>query len=185
VIVDIQTNSDTEDKDWWVQEGAKREILFVEQIAPKLGLIAEINPEKQENPYAPDLIVNGRLADLKSQTTPFYLSYMYGVPSQYSATFNEKDYRRYKRFYPDLDIYFWLSWDKSVATLNRIIHVVRPVDDVWVANFQQIENSIQWGAAKHEYANRKNDTNGNARSSYILDMRWFFHVESRDYANKT
>jgi hypothetical protein len=47
----------TEDKQWWVIEYRKNEDDFVNLVAPKLGLKAEINPEKEKNPFAPDLLV--------------------------------------------------------------------------------------------------------------------------------
>jgi len=34
---------DTEDKQWWVIEWAKKEQLFVTQVCPKLGLIATLS----------------------------------------------------------------------------------------------------------------------------------------------
>ena len=90
----------TEDKQWWVIEWAKREVLFVEKVCPELGLLAGINPEKSSNRYAPDLVVSGLIADLKCQQTPFFKARdLYGLDPQFAVTFNRKDYLRYKEQY--------------------------------------------------------------------------------------
>ena len=71
---------DTEDKEWWVVEWQNHENLFVSEVCPRLNLVAQINPAKKHSPYAPDLIVQGRLADLKCQQPPFFKSgVQYGV----------------------------------------------------------------------------------------------------------
>jgi hypothetical protein len=109
---------DTEDKLAWCADGVERENDFVARVAPALKLDAKINPEKETNIYAPDLVVNGVVSDLKSQTTPFYTARRMfrnvkrpqGIDPQYAVSFNRKDYLRYKEHYPNLDVYFWVEW---------------------------------------------------------------------------
>ena len=78
----------TEDKSWWCQHGAQLEHAFVEICHSKLNLDAAINPDKETNPYAPDLIVGGMLSDLKVQNTPFFVSRRYGMDPRRCVTFN-------------------------------------------------------------------------------------------------
>src|SRR3989344_8017214 len=109
----ISIPHDTEDKSWWLLHGAQLEERFVEVCCKHLHLSAAINPVKITNPTAPDLVVNGRLADLKTQNTPFFTAARYGLDPRFAVTFNRKDYERYKRFYPDIDIYYWVDWTQT------------------------------------------------------------------------
>jgi len=167
----------TEDKEWWCKDGVRREVDFVNRIAPSLGLNAKINPEKEQNQYLPDLIVNGKLADLKSQTTPFYTASTafaterrpYGIAPQFAVTFNRKDYRHYKQYYPDLDIYFWVEW----AGTTGYGVTIRPMVGVYKVPFRQLAADIEAEEVSlHEYQRRLSDTR-NARNSYGFDVRKF------------
>lgn len=102
----------TEDKKWRVIEWEKKEELFVSDVAPWLKIKAIINPEKQNDPYAPDLYdVEGKVADLKCQQAPFFKSgVLYQIPNQYAVTFNNKGFKRYNKRYPSIAIYYWLDW---------------------------------------------------------------------------
>jgi hypothetical protein len=166
----------TENKAAWVVYGRSLEFLFVEK-ARQLKLDAAINPEKTTNPYVPDLIVNGRLADLKSQRTPFFTASMYGVSPSSAVTFNLKDFERYRAHYPELDIYFWIDWRQTREVFGGTEFYVPRRKGVWRAAFRQIENCIEWGIARlHEYERRKEDVNGNAKASYVLDINWFTYL---------
>jgi len=102
---------DTEDKQWWVIEWRRKETLFVDEVCPRLGLKARINPAKKHDPFAPDIVVQGVLADLKCQQTPFFKAgELYGIDPQFAVTFNQKDHLRYNERYPDIVIYYWLDW---------------------------------------------------------------------------
>ena len=55
----------------------KKKVLADNVIKKNLytsAIDAEINPEKKTNPYAPDIIMNGKISDLKTQTLPFFKS---------------------------------------------------------------------------------------------------------------
>lgn len=169
---------DTEDKLAWCADGIEREIDFVERIAPRLKLNAKINPEKKTNPFAPDLLVNEKMADLKSQTTPFFTARKAfkapqqpgGIDPQYAVTFNRKDYLRYREQYPELDIYFWVEWKE----LENYGTKVRPLIGVYRVPFSQLAAHIESGEAKlHTYQRRESDQMGNARDSYGFDVRNF------------
>jgi hypothetical protein len=165
----------TEDKDWWVINWRKEEDSFVNIVAPRINILATINPEKQNNPYAPDLIVNGELADLKCQQTPFFKSYsLYKIPNQYAITFNKKDFIRYKEKYPSIVIYYWLDWKELEKTIRGFTYKVKPMTGIWRVNFSFLKGKIESKKVfLHEYQRRTNDTQGNARDSYVFDVREF------------
>jgi len=164
---------DTEDKQWWVIEWAKKEHLFVTQVCPALGLVAAINPAKQHDRYAPDIVVDGKLADLKCQQTPFFKArVLYSLDPQYVVTFNRKDYLRYQRLYPRIVIYFWLDWQLREMQIERSTFAVQPLAGVWRAPFAQLAALIQTGNTPlHAYRRRQGDLQGNAKESYLLDVR--------------
>lgn len=161
----------TEDKDFWVKLGAGKEKYFVHSVAPLVPLNAIINPDKEHNDYAPDLLVDGALADLKVQNTPFFTAqFLYGIPAQYAVTFNNKDFERYSLLYPDILIVFWISWDQiSYKELT-----VKPMAGVWSCPFKDMAKSIKSKQIQlHKYKRRQEDTKGNAKESYVFDIRNF------------
>jgi len=165
----------TEDKEWWVIEWRKQEDAFVNSVAPKLDLKAEINPEKFYNPYAADLIVNGRIADLKCQQTPFFKSeILFNIPNQYAVTFNHKDYLRYKVKYPSIMIYFWIDWKDLSKTIRGETYRVEPMAGIWRVGFENLKENIEKQNVNHHYYQRRvGDTAGNAIDSYVFDVRKF------------
>jgi hypothetical protein len=165
----------TEDKQWWVLEYRKNEDDFVNLVAPKLGLKAEINPEKETNPFAPDLIVNEKLADLKCQQTPFFKSNVfYKIPNQYAVTFNHKDYVNYSEKYPDITIYYWIDWQLLSKTIRGETFTVEPMSGIWRVHFSRIKAMIETQKTNlHTYLRRTEDSVGNAKDSYVFDLRSF------------
>lgn len=173
---------DTEDKEWWVKKGMQDEAVFVEDVAAKIGLAARLNPAKAENPYAPDLVVNGKIADLKHQTTPFFTAGVkYGLTPRFAVTLNRNDYRRYVDHYPAIDIYFWVDWAVTEAEFHGRRYRVEPLEGIWLAYLPLITECIHDGKAPlHPYQRRVDDEQGNAKWSYVLDLRWFECLWSTD-----
>lgn len=168
-----------QDKSYWCKWGADMERRFVNDVAPYLNINAQINPEKRRNKYAPDLLVDGHLADLKYHECPFFLSNaLYQVDNQYSVTFNCKDFERYARLYPDLLIFMWLHFVDTEMEVGGRRYRVRPLRGVWKAPFQRVAKLVS-KAPVHAYKNRKDDRIGNARDSYVLDIRDFDCVAMR------
>lgn len=159
----------TEDKDWWCQYGMDHEFKFVELCNSKLGINAKINPEKKMNKYAPDLIVDGVVADLKTQNTPFFTCRKYSMNPQYTVTFNRKDYERYSCQYPNINIYFWVDWKKT--TWQDI--AIKYLGGIYVSSFTDIKNMIEKNPKEHSYLRRENSHTLNAKSSFLLDVRCF------------
>ena len=166
----------------WVIEWRKQEDAFVEEVAPRLNIEAIINPEKQTNPYAPDLLVNGELADLKCQQTPFFKSYvLYKIPNQYAVTFNKKDFLSYKEKYPSIVIYYWLNWTEISKSIRDIVYTVKPMTGIWRVDFSYLQEIIENQQTHlHTYKRRVGDSLGNALNSYVLDVRKFQNLYIRE-----
>ena len=164
----------TEDRGQWYSFGEKLEREFVPLIRKKTGRDIRINPEKQTSPWAIDLFdfTLQRPADLKCQTTPFAYAgrYRYGgrpYDPAYTVTFNEKDYTRYQKLYPECDIYFWVDWKQLQYRDVRI----QPVHGIWRAPFPKMaEQILGRRVALHSYLHRKDDDH-NAKASYLFDLR--------------
>ena len=174
---------DTEDKKWWVDFGERKEKEFIENICPKIGLTAKLNPQKKVDPTAPDLFVGGKIAELKYQGTPFFTASRYSKDNggrfdpRYTATFNWNDFRRYKNQYPDIDIYFWVNWEILEYKSKGGIIKIKLLKGIWLTPFQIILEGIKNKRYPlHHYLRRKNDTKGNAKSSYLLELRDFKQV---------
>lgn len=161
----------TEDKLAWCAEGQREEQDFVNTVVPHLHRDIIINPEKKTNPYAIDLVDRGqgRYADLKKQTTPFFTAA--GKDPRYdprfTVTFNRKDYERYRELYPGCDIYYWVDWQQ----LSGYGVSIQPLTGVWVASFASMAALIESGQLYlHQYDHRKTD-DVNAKDSYLFDLR--------------
>lgn len=179
---------DPQDKSWWLEAGLRREVGFVETIAPGLGLTAIINPAKEHDPYAPDLMVNGGLADLKCQTTPFFRAEsFYGVPVRYAVTFNRVDCQRYAEQHPDIDLVWWVHWDQTIMRFRDGSTVrTAPLAGVWIVPFQAVAAGIDAdNYTLHEYIHRRGDMRGNARDSYVLDLRDFDQLTPDDWSGSS
>lgn len=165
----MTTLHNVEDKHWWFQHGVMLEHQFVSMCNDHLSMNACINPDKEFNPTVPDLIVDGRLSDLKSQNTPFFTASRYGIDPRYAVTFNRKDFDYYWRMYPSIVIFFWIDW-KTTRWNDRSVEYH---GGVYRAAFPEIVRLIENGAPEHTYRNRVDDKQGNAKSSFILDVRCF------------
>lgn len=162
---------DTEDKNWWCLHGANLEKKFVDFGRNRLGLNVKLNPEKETNPYVPDLLYNEKLADLKTQNTPFFTAKRYGFDPRYTVTFNRKDYERYKRLYPELIILFWVSWEQTQWKDMKVDYF----GGVFGVRFSNLADQIETSKVpEHSYIHRKMDKGGNAKSSFLLDLRNFY-----------
>jgi hypothetical protein len=164
-----------EDKSWWVNKAVQTEVKFVQVVCPYIGLPAQMNPRKREDPYAPDIIVEKKLSDLKYQETPFFKAWeLYKIPNQYAVTFNHKDYLRYKMNYPEIVIYFWVKWKQLTKQLGHKLYSVYPMNGIWRIHFPRLAYLIEKeNKPLHGYQRRTNDTTGNAKESYVFDVRTF------------
>lgn len=163
---------DLQNKGFWCEHGLSKELVFVEKIGCKMGVI--LNPEKEMSPYVPDLLQthNNQIADLKTQNTPlFQAQERYGIPPQFAVTFNLKDYERYSRLYKDIAIFFCVEWLATSFTSSAGKQTsVQPMKGVWWTELARIHELIK-AAPIHSYRQRVNDTKGNAKASYVFDLR--------------
>lgn len=166
---------DTEDKNYWVKKYEKKEVLFCTEVCPMLHLSGAINPEKEKDPTRPDIVVNGRLGDLKYQSTPFYSAgYNYGYDPQYTVTFNVKDYNNYSAHYPDIDLYYWVDYPEAKKQYRGREITINRLEGIFFINFQDLVRSIdEKKSPVHAYQRRVHDQQGNAKGSYLLDIRYF------------
>jgi len=162
---------DLQDKSHWCKDGEKIEEAFVRLYGEQLNLA--INPAKEHDPYAPDLIntVTGKLGDLKFQATPFFRAQkLFGIDPTYAVVFNEKDKLRYQEKYPEITIYYWVNWIavRYKTDWNEI--KAQPLNGVWKSGFPEFNNYL---AARplHSYQQRVDDTKGNAKGSFVCDIR--------------
>ncbi len=114
------------------------------------------------------VIVEGlKLADLKTQTTPFFTSKRYNFNPNYTVTFNKKDFNRYNKLYSNIDIYFWVNWkDTNWNGLS-----VNSLHGIFFSSFNNLKKIINENKVEHFYKKRVNDVIGNAKSSYLIDVR--------------
>ena len=161
---------DLQDKKSWCEHGRKLEDLFVERFGESLSL--KINEAKTDNVYAVDMLntKDNLLADLKTQNTPFFLAgKKYEVDPQYAVVFNKKDKLNYidkTGDGSDMYIYFWVQWKDE----ERFNVSIKSVDSIYRIKFSALLGLLK-ESKLHRYNQRKGDTRGNARSSYVLDVR--------------
>jgi len=156
----------------WCKKGESLEIAFLEQYGAEFKLI--LNPDKVIKPTVPDFVhtPSNRLADLKTQNTPFFSSKkLFGLDPQFAVTFNKIDLDRYQQLYPNILIYYSISWLATSIVFDSGASIkVQPLSGVWGI---RLENLLPLCGSQnlHEYKQRKNDTNGNAKDSYVVDLR--------------
>jgi len=150
---------ENEDKQAWCQLGQTQEIDFVANRRFR-GTAVKINPKKKADKYSHDFRLNVG-ADLKTITTEWkHSEKMFGIPYPYAISINEKDLCRYMDLYPNILLVLDIQFEK--------IKTVKWVD------VKRLANLARKGIAKrHEYKNRVDDKQGNAKASYVYDMRWF------------
>ncbi len=165
------THHDLQDKTKWCKDGEKVEQSFVRIHGEALGIL--INPEKENNAYAPDLlhVMDNIRGDLKTQNTPFFQAQrLFGIDPTFVVVFNLKDRTRYQNLYPDIDIYYWVDWIAVKFMMGGREIVAQPLYGVWKTSFKELDNYLET-CPLHEYQQRRYDNKGNAKSSFVLDIR--------------
>jgi cold shock CspA family protein len=166
----------TEDKEYWLKAGEKREITFIKQIVPLLKRKIIIHPKKKIDPtYIDFLDLDRNLeADLKAQSTPFFKAFQYGYNPQYTVTFNRKDYEYYRYKYPNSIIYWWINWKQlEYEDRNKNKYHLQPLFGIWEVHFSQLKKAIENSEVPlHSYQRRVNDPI-NAKESYLFDLNTF------------
>jgi hypothetical protein len=166
---------DNEDKLAWCNAARANEFEHVLTMVRR-GIGIAMNPAKATDPYTHDLMLTIP-ADVKCVRTPLFKAReLYGIDPQYAVTLNLKDVQRYEK-YPLMAITFDVSWELLETTIGGVCYRVDPMNGVWVAWMDVVRRAIDRGKAKTiEYKARVEDTNGNAKASYVLDLRWFCEI---------
>ena len=169
---------DNQDKQSWCDAAEKQEQDFVVHRLFRLGVGGFVNLAKLNDPYTHDLQVM-LMADLKSVNTPFFKAQdRYGIDPQYAVTFNDKDARRYAELYPNIVVFFDVNWSVLNKQIGEITYEVNPMHETYVGFLSDIRRAIAYaGSKKVEYQQRLNDSNGNAKSSWIFDVRNLHKLE--------
>jgi hypothetical protein len=170
------TRDDLENKGAWCLRGISEEIAFVSKYGQQLGVL--INPGKRWNKYAPDLITASQaLGDVKTQNTPFFQAReRFGIDPQFAVVFNLKDEKNYRESHPEVVIYYWVDWVAvrfvSYYQPGEVAYEIRvpPMTGVWRIDFRELRKMCA-SAPVHKYLRRVNDKVGNAKDSYVLDLR--------------
>ncbi len=150
---------DNQDKLAWCKLGAEKEQEFLIKHDFK-DVFFRINPKKESNKYANDFRIE-MPCDLKTITTPWRKAKkLFGIPSAYAISVNTKDIHRYQRLYPNIIIVLDVQFEEYRATHFTDLHKINELITSDQAHF-------------HEYNKRKNDKQGNAKSSWIFDVRHF------------
>ncbi len=172
----------TEDKLAWCEKfGVSAELGFTLSRMHELEIGAYLNPQKVKDIYTHDLFAVFQ-SDLKTVRTPLFKSKeLYGIDPQYAVTFNLKDAERYKSLYPNIVVLFDVKWDRDNCEkqIGNSVYSVRPMHATYAGFLKDIANAIEKsGGHKIEYARRKDDTSGNAKESYVFDIRHLHKLRS-------
>lgn len=170
-----------EDKPAWCAAGAQAEVEFCQRLR-KFGFGGGINIEKESDPFVHDLFLT-LPSDLKSVRTPLFMAReLYDLDPQYTVTFNVKDGQRYARLYPNILVVFDVRWD----TLKWNHYEVEPMHRTYAGFLPDIRRAIkQSGSQRIKYQRRISDTAGNAKESFVFDVRCLSELAQPAVASNT
>lgn len=172
---------DTENKQAWCSNAEADERAFAVNRLFDLGLAGGVNVGKRTNKYTHDLFVNFP-ADLKSVRTPlFKAKEHFGIDPQYAVTFNLKDQQRYSELYPNIVVIFDVNWSTTVKEIGGQVYRVEPMHETFAGFLRDIHNAVV--AADWQqiiYSRRVDDTAGNAKSSWVFDVRLLHRLVNHD-----
>jgi len=168
----INLTMNTEDKLEWCKKANEDERTFSVDRLFNLGLVGHINLAKKTDPYTHDLFIQFQ-ADLKSVRTPLFKAQeLYGIDPQYAVTFNLKDGKRYAELYPKIVVVFDINWQELSKEINGKKYFVQPMHETYAGFLKDIGAAIRSGGSKKiDYQRRVDDTSGNAKSSWVFDVR--------------
>lgn len=173
----------TEDKDWWLKEGEVREREFL-QLCETQGILKGIipNPERTaRRKHLPEYFYRGALLDLKDHRIPFFeAERTRGIPPRYALTLDEQDVIDIETKYPDCRLVFYVDWmavkyqkiavdEKGGERLVKEISI-QPLHGIWGMTPARMRKLVA-DRQTHEYLRRKEDTRGNAKTSFGVDLR--------------
>ena len=138
--------NDLDNKAFWCRLGEDKEHAFV-KVMSKIDspYQVKIHPEKESNPYHPDLLVNfnsdNLIGEVKIKNSPLFIANKYKVNPQYALTMDLKDSFNYNKLLErgiDVIIFAWIRWEAHEMHLSNKTYKVKPMRGVWVTNFSKI-----------------------------------------------
>lgn len=111
-------------------------------------------------------------SELKTQNTPFFTAQKnFGIDPTYAVVFNLKDMERYAFQYPEIEIVYWVNWIPTRIEFENGREITcKSLSGIWSIPFQKLKEIIDTSPL-HDYYQRTNDNRGNAKSSFVLDIR--------------
>lgn len=143
---------DLDNKAFWCQHGERQELAFVELMKKiKSPFTVSIHPEKANNPYHPDLLVQKKgtdtrlIGEVKIKNSPLFMAESYNVAPQHALTMDLKDsfnYLRWLREGVDIIIFIWVKWEahKMQREGDGKKYEVLPMRGIWVTSFSKLRN---------------------------------------------
>ena len=183
-VSQISTPSNQDKRYWCEAYGITTEKLFVDTALEGLDVTGYINPAKEINKYTHDLYLQVQ-SDLKTVRTPFFKSMEYhGIDPQYAVTFNKKDALRYSDKYPNILVVFDVKWEPEncAKVIAEKPYQVDPMHLIAVGFLSDIAKAIREdGDQVIRYMQRQDDTAGNAKESYVFDVRRLHLLKGRQH----
>lgn len=163
---------DLENKGFWCTTTEVKEKAFAE-ITKKIKSFPwniEVHPNKERDPYHPDLICNcgygDQIGEVKIKNSPlFFAKKWYGIDPQYALTMDLKDsfnYRWWLEHGVDIQIFIWVKWEAhrlqtwgtDPTKVNN--YDVLPMKGIWTTKFSTLlEFEQQQRPPIHWYQNRE------------------------------
>ncbi len=164
------------EKSFACKHGESQEELFVHtfQRLKNEGVLntncsVEIHPEKELNPYHPDLAINGsQLGELKSKASPLFIASKYGISPQFALTMDLKDSFHYSKYLDkgiDISIFIWVKWaakSMSMYTEKNGLKVytkhyepLKQLAGIWKVQFSDLREFEKLNEAPIHWYNEK------------------------------
>ncbi len=168
--------SDLNEKSFACKHGESQEELFVNTFQRlknegfvNSNYVVNIHPEKESNPYHPDLSVNhSYVGELKSKASPLFIANRYGINPQFALTMDLKDSFHYSKYLNrgiDITIFIWVKWAAKSMSLyneqngNRIYTKqygpLKQLAGIWKVQFSDLRKFEQLNKAPIHWYNEK------------------------------
>ena len=165
VCSDEKVIADTEDKTWWIGWGNQKEQDFL-KLCAREAILPGIK-KSSGSKFRPEYTYQGGYLDLKTVETPFFLAQKhYGVDSNFAVSLNKPDVLDCTYKYPKCQLVFWVQWVSEI----KYGVAVETRHEIRFLSYERMRELVSH-APEHIYQKRIDDNKGNAKESYILDLR--------------
>ena len=158
----------------WIDYGKQKEQEFWD-LCMETSMFPGIKRNTEDPVYYPEFIFSGRYLDLKYQETPlFKAKELYGIDPTYAITYNVQDRDDCTDKYSPCDNIFWVKWARGYRYGTR----VRPRNGLWYMSYEKMVELTNT-AEVITYQNRIDDEQGNAASSFVLNLKDLVKITPR------